>query len=162
VMKTTRLACQRQVLQCVCAIGLMASAPAWAANHVIEMLDINGQQTMAFQPEFLKVQPGDSVTFKPSHRTHYVRAIAVPTGTSKFASKEDEEYTVTLTQPGVYFYVCPPHLMMAMIGAIQVGDGDAVRLQAPQVAQAARNLRGRMHANTQRADALIKTIEEVK
>ena len=148
--------------QCACVIGLLNACSAWAANHLVEMLDIDGQQTMIYQPEFLKIQPGDSVTFKPSHRTHYVRAISVPPGATKFVSKEDEEYTVTLTEPGVYFYVCPPHLMTAMIGAIQVGEGDAVRQQGPVAAQAARNLRNRMHANTQRADALIRTMEEAK
>jgi pseudoazurin len=147
----------------LCFVGLASLSPiCWGANHLIEMLDIDGQQTMLFKPQYLKVEPGDSVTFKPTHRTHYVRAIAVPSAAQKFSSAEDEEFTVMLNEPGVYFYVCPPHLMMAMIGVIQVGEGSMVKEQAPQVVKAARNLRSRMHANTARADALIQTMENAK
>ena len=147
----------------LCFAGLASLSPiCWGANHLIEMLDIDGQQTMLFKPQYLKVAPGDSVTFKPTHRTHYVRAIAVPNGAQKFSSAEDEEFSVTLNEPGVYFYVCPPHLMMAMIGVIQVGEGLVVQEQAPVAVKAARNLRGRMHANTARADALIQTMENAK
>jgi len=36
-------------------------------------------------------------------------------------SKLDEKFTVTVDQEGVYLYYCSPHLMLAMIGVIQVG-----------------------------------------
>ncbi len=136
--------------------------PAWAANHVVEMLDQDGSATMVFKPMYLKVAPGDSVTFKPVHKSHYVKLMTAPAGTNRFTSKEDKEYTVTLDQPGMYFYVCPPHMMMAMIGAIQVGEGEAVTTQVPAAVKAVNNLRGRMMSNTDRADTLVKHMQEAQ
>lgn len=142
--------------------GTFLSHAAAAKDHVIEMLDQGDGGTMLFKPDFLKVAPGDTVTFKPVHKTHYVKAMAVPAGAQKFASTEDAELTVKLDQPGVYFYVCPPHMMMAMIGAIQVGEGEALQPQAAQAAKTASALRGRMMMNKERADILIKKIETAK
>ena len=117
---------------------------------------------MLFKPMYLKVQPGDSITFKPVHKTHFVKLMTAPAGVNKFTSQEDEEYTVTFDQPGMYFYVCPPHMMMAMIGAIQVGEGEAVTTQVPAAVKAVNNLRGRMMSNTDRADTLVKHMQEAQ
>ncbi len=145
------------------ALAFAALAPtALAANHVVEMLDADGEATMAFKPMYLKVQPGDSITFKPTHKSHYVKLMTAPQDVKKFTSKEDEEYTVTLDKPGLYFYVCPPHMMMAMIGAIQVGSGAAVAEQIPANVKVVNNLRSRMIVNAERADALIGHIEEAQ
>ena len=62
----------------------------------------------------------------------------------------------------MYFYVCPPHMMMAMIGAIQVGEGEAVAAQTPAAVKSVNNLRGRMMSNAERADALVKQMQEVQ
>lgn len=144
-------------IACVAAAAL--TQPAWAENHVVEMLDQDDGVTMLFKPMYLKVQAGDSITFKPVHKTHFVKLMTAPAGVSKFTSKEDEEYTVTFDQPGMYFYVCPPHMMMAMIGAIQVGEGEAVQAQVPAAVKAVNNLRGRMLTNGERADEIIKLME---
>ena len=108
------------------------------------------------------MQPGDRITFKPTHKSHYVKLMTAPAGVDKFTSKEDEAYTVTFDQPGMYFYVCPPHMMMAMIGAIQVGEGEAVAAQTPAAVKSVNNLRGRMMSNAERADALVKQMQEVQ
>lgn len=98
------------------------SGSAWAANHEVKMLD-NGQDgSMVFEPGFLKAEIGDTVTFKPTHKGHWVQSRALPEGVEKFLSKEDEEFTLTLSKEGVYVYVCPPHRMMNMAGVIQVGN----------------------------------------
>lgn len=104
-------------------IALLAlSGSAWAANHEVKMLD-NGQDgSMVFEPGFLKAEIGDTVTFKPTHKGHWVQSRALPEGVEKFLSKEDEEFTLTLSKEGVYVYVCPPHRMMNMAGIIQVGN----------------------------------------
>lgn len=144
--------------------GLLAAyAPmSLAANHVVEMLDMDEGASMVFKPAHLKVEPGDTVTFKPTHKTHFVRAMTAPPGAKKFLSKEDEEFTVTLDEPGLYFYVCPPHMMMAMIGLIQVGDGESVKAQVPAAIKSVENLRGRMMTNADRADQIIAQMKEVQ
>ncbi len=145
-----------------CAAGAALAPHVWAADHVVEMLDQVGSATMVFKPMYLKVQPGDRITFKPTHKSHYVKLMTAPAGVDKFTSKEDEAYTVTFDQPGMYFYVCPPHMMMAMIGAIQVGEGEAVAAQTPAAVKSVNNLRGRMMSNAERADALVKQMQEVQ
>ena len=47
-----------------------------------------------------------------------------------------QDISVTLNTEGVYVYQCTPHLMMAMIGVIQVGNSnnlEKVRAQANQL-----------------------------
>ena len=145
-----------------CTASTFLAPHAAAAEHVVEMLDQDNGATMVFKPMYLKVAPGDSITFKPVHKSHYVKLMTAPAGVTKFTSKEDEEYTVTFDQPGMYFYVCPPHMMMAMIGAIQVGEGDAVAAQVPGAVKTVNNLRGRMMSNADRADALVQKMKEAR
>lgn len=153
----------RKIIGLLIAAGCVLGAQvAIAENHIVEMLDQADGETMVFKPTYLKVAPGDTVTFKPTHKTHYVKAMTTPVGVTKFSSKEDEEFTVTLDQPGMYFYVCPPHLMMGMIGAIQVGTGQVVKDQVPGAVKAVQNLRGRMMSNGNRADNLVQTMEKVQ
>ena len=98
------------------------SASTFAANHEVKMLDNGKDGGMVFEPGFLKAEVGDTVTFKPTNKGHWVQSRAVPEGVDKFLSKEDEEFTLTLNKEGVYVYVCPPHRMMNMSGIIQVGN----------------------------------------
>lgn len=135
---------------------------AHATDHVVEMLDQDNGATMLFKPMYLKVQPGDSVTFKPTHKTHSVKLMTAPPGVPKFTTREDESHTVKLDTPGLYMYVCPPHMMMAMIGVIQVGDAEAVAAQVPANVTALSNLRPRMVVNAERADQLIRQIKEAR
>ena len=106
------------------------SASTFAANYEVKMLDNGKDGGMVFEPGFLKAEVGDTVTFKPTNKGHWVQSKAVPEGAEKFLSKEDEEFTVTLNKEGVYVYVCPPHRIMNMSGIIQVGN--AVNKEAAQ------------------------------
>ncbi|WP_218184467.1 plastocyanin/azurin family copper-binding protein [Pelistega indica] len=72
-------------------------------------------------PGFVKAEVGDTVTFIPTNKGHWTQSRVVPEGAEKFLSEEDKEFTVKLTNEGVYVYVCPPHRMMNMSGIIQVG-----------------------------------------
>ncbi len=46
----------------------------------------------------------------------------VPDGASSWAGKLSQDISVVLDTEGVYVYQCDPHLVMAMIGVIQVGE----------------------------------------
>ena len=41
------------------------SFAAQAAHHDIKMLNSNSEGSMVFEPGYLKVHPGDTVTFRP-------------------------------------------------------------------------------------------------
>lgn len=100
---------------------LFAAGSVLAANHEVKMLDNGKDGSMVFEPGFLKVNPGDTVTFKSVNKGHWVQSKAIPEGAKAFLSKEDQTFTVKLDKEGVYVYTCPPHRMMNMNGIIQVG-----------------------------------------
>ncbi|MEG9489455.1 pseudoazurin [Mannheimia indoligenes] len=97
------------------------SVSTFAAHHEIKMLDNNAEGGMVFEPGYLKAEVGDTITFIPTDKGHWVESRAIPEGAEKFLSKEDEQFTLTLTHEGVYVYYCPPHRTMNMSGIIQVG-----------------------------------------
>ncbi|QNS15731.1 pseudoazurin [Mannheimia bovis] len=97
------------------------SVSTLAAHHEIRMLDNNAEGGMVFEPGYLKAEVGDTITFIPTDKGHWVESRAIPEGAEKFLSKEDEKFTLTLTHEGVYVYYCPPHRTMNMSGIIQVG-----------------------------------------
>ncbi|ASK26816.1 pseudoazurin [Neisseria chenwenguii] len=100
---------------------LTASLSAFAANHEVKMLDNGKDGSMVFEPGFINAKVGDTVTFKPTHKGHWVQSKVLPEGVGEFLSKADQEFILKLTKEGVYVYTCPPHRMMNMSGVIQVG-----------------------------------------
>ena len=104
----------------------------------------NVQHTNVFAPDVLHVQFGDTVTFVPTdtgHNTASKRGM-IPEGAQPWNSPMDKEFTITLTVPGVYGYVCLPHYEMGMVGLIVVGESmenlDATKkLRHPGAARAA-------------------------
>ncbi|MCP8884466.1 pseudoazurin [Devosia sp. XJ19-1] len=120
--------------------GLMA--PAFAADYEIQLLNKGEAGTMVFEPNFLAIQPGDTVTFVPTDKSHNVENIKdmIPEGVEPFKSKVNEAFTMTFDVPGLYGIKCTPHFAMGMVGAIAVGDDlpnlDAARaVKVPNKAQ---------------------------
>src|SRR5690606_5903462 len=99
-----------------------------AADHQVKMLNKGSDgQTMVFEPAFVKVAPGDTVTFVPTDKTHNTESMKglIPEGAEMWKGKVNEEFTVTLQTEGLYGYKCLPHYAMGMVGVIQVGDNPA-------------------------------------
>jgi pseudoazurin len=108
----------------IVAMGMLASA-ASAANFEVLMLNKSPDgQTMGFSPPFLHVESGDTVTFIPADKGHNVETILdmIPAAAAAWKGKMNEQFTVTLTEPGLYGIKCYPHFGMGMVGLIQVGD----------------------------------------
>ena len=110
----------------VAAMMAMAGG-AWAAEHEIHMLNKGAAGAMVFEPAYVQVQPGDTVTFIPTDKGHNVETIKdmLPEGAETFKSKINETFTVTFDVPGVYGVKCTPHFAMGMVGLIFVGDENA-------------------------------------
>ena len=113
------------------AVSVFASG-ALAADHEVQMLNrgSNGQP-MQFEPAFLRVEPGDTVTFVATDKSHNSESLkdAIPEGATDWKGKINEEITVTFDVEGLYAYKCTPHLGMGMVGLIQVGE-DSSNLEA--------------------------------
>ncbi|MFK0336017.1 pseudoazurin [Agrobacterium deltaense] len=130
---------------------ILPATPSLAAEHKILMLNYGKDGGMVFEPSYVKAEPGDTITFVPQNSSHYVQSYAVPEGVSPWKSKLDEAFTVTVKKEGVYLYYCPPHLMMAMIGIIQVGK--PVNLEA--VRQKAEKLRPKLVMKSERLETAL-------
>lgn len=135
---------------------LMASAPAHADHHVIKMLNDGKGGSMSFEPAFLKIAVGDTVTFEPTNSGHQVRSLATPEGVKPWRSELDKPFTLTADKEGLYFFDCPPHLMMGMVGVIQAGSPT----NREAVEKAIKANRGRMMTNPKRADTLLEAIRQ--
>ena len=141
-------------LAIIAMLGLAACANA--AHYDIKMLNDSPEGSMVFEPGFLKVQPGDSITFHPTNKGHFVHSKAIPEGATKFASEEDDELTITLDKEGVYVYTCPVHRTMNMNGIIQVGENVPNREKAQKMVD---ELEKKAQTNQGR---LAKYFEQVK
>lgn len=126
-----------------------------AADHEVKMLDNGKGGAMVFEPGFLKAEVGDTVTFVPTNKGHWVQSKTVPEGAEKFLSKEDEKFSLTLTHEGVYVYVCPPHRMINMSGIIQVGKPTNLKNAAKEVEKIEKR-------TTEHKGCLFEYLEQVK
>nr|WP_224767536.1 pseudoazurin [Paracoccus yeei] len=118
-----------------------------AAEHEVHMLNKGEAGMMVFEPAYVKAAPGDVIHFIPTDKSHNVEAIKeiLPAGVEPFKSKINEEYSLTVTEPGLYGVKCTPHFAMGMVGLIQVGDAPA-NLDAAKSAKMSKKARERMDA----------------
>jgi pseudoazurin len=106
-------------------LAAVPSAGAFAADHQVLMLNKGADgQLMQFEPAFLKVAPGDTVTFVVEDKGHNSELIPgmLPDGAEAWKGKMNQNISVTFTTEGLYGYKCMPHVGMGMVGLIQVGD----------------------------------------
>ena len=95
-----------------------------ASMHIVKMLNQGAEGVMVFEPAYLRINPGDSVTFKATDAAHNSASIPgmIPENAQIWDSGLSKDLTVSFNEPGIYAYQCTPHVMMAMVGIIQVGD----------------------------------------
>ena len=105
----------------------LSALPVAAANIEVQMLNKGAAGVMVFEPAFVKAQPGDTITFKPTDKSHNVESLKgmIPEGVKPFKSKVNEEFVLTVDQAGLYGVKCTPHVGMGMVGLVQVGDDAA-------------------------------------
>lgn len=105
------------------AAGMMLAAPAFAADHQVQMLNKGDKGAMVFQPDYIVAAPGDTVTFIPTDKSHDAESIEgmIPEGAAPFKGKLNEQITVTVQAEGVYGVKCTPHYGMGMVALIVVG-----------------------------------------
>src|SRR5690348_5404954 len=114
------------VSKLMAAAALFAALPsigALAADHKVWMKNKDSDgQPMQFEPAFLKIAAGDTVTFVPVDAGHNTETISAPEGTEPWYGNLDQQTTVTFNTDGLYAYRCAPHVAMGMVGLIQVGN----------------------------------------
>ena len=93
----------------------------WGANAFAEDYNVNAL-VREFTPDILYIKPGDTVHWNnmASHDT-VSQDDMIPKGAKGWRGAIGENYSVTLTQEGVYPYICEPHIGFGMAGVIVVG-----------------------------------------
>ncbi|MBA8910249.1 pseudoazurin [Aminobacter ciceronei] len=103
-------------------------AAASAAEYEVQMRNKGTDgQAWQFEPAFLKIAPGDTVTFVSADKGHNSETteLLVPKDGTTWKGKINEPVKVTFDQEGVYAYKCLPHAALGMVGVIQVGNSVA-------------------------------------
>ncbi|WP_237064972.1 pseudoazurin [Loktanella sp. M215] len=105
------------------ATGVLLAGSAVAETYEVQMLNRSGTDTMAFEPAFLRIAPGDTVKFIATDKGHNAEIIdgMLPDGAEAFQGKVNEEIEVQLDVEGLYAVKCLPHFSMGMVMTIAVG-----------------------------------------
>ena len=105
-------------------VTFFITTTAYSASHTIEMLNKSGNEMMVYSKKIIKVNVGDTVTWKATTKGHNVEFIrnGTPEGVDKFKSKMNVDVDYKFEVPGIYAYWCTPHKAMGMIGFVVVGD----------------------------------------
>ncbi|UFN48258.1 pseudoazurin [Roseomonas sp. OT10] len=118
------------------AVLLLAATagPALAELYEVRMLNRNETGGMVYEPDYLRLAPGDRVRFRATHVTHNAASMPemLPAGARPFKGQINEEIEVAFTEPGFYGIRCIPHYAMGMVMLIQVGDALASAAAIPE------------------------------
>ena len=114
---------------------LISNYHMYGASFEVKMLNQGQDGVMVFEPSLLKINVGDTVTFKATDAAHNSASIPgmIPNGASSWNGDLSKDISVTFDVPGVYGYQCTPHAMMAMVGVIQV-DNNIENLDTAKIA----------------------------
>ena len=111
----------KNLLLCVVIVWSFAIS---SEEYEVKMLNFGNDGSMVFEPGFLKVNVGDTVHFKSIDMAHNSESSIglIPVKASGWKGNINEDISITLTEEGVYVYQCTPHLILGMVGVIQVGS----------------------------------------
>lgn len=112
-------------IQRVVCMGLAALLCAAVNAKEIEVKMLtngpNGQM-LVFDPEFIKANVGDTVTFLPMQKAgHTSISLYVPDGAKTWKAKPDTKISVKIEKQGVYLVQCDVHKTLGMVAVIQAG-----------------------------------------
>jgi pseudoazurin len=118
-MRLTKLVAMAVVL----AAGIVSAATA--AEHEIKIKNTNGKgKFMVFEPDFIKVAPGDTVKFVLVDKSHNAEAIPEvwPAGVEPLKGEMNSNVEFVVEKPGYYGIKCHPHYTMGMVALIVAGE----------------------------------------
>lgn len=110
--------------------ALLTTTAAQAEVFEVKMLNRGAEGAMVYEPDHLRIAPGDTVRFLPTQAGHNAASIPglLPAGAEAFKSKLNQPFEYTFSQPGLYGIQCIPHLAMGMVMLVQVGEPTPAQL----------------------------------
>lgn len=126
------------------------------SEHEIKMLNMGNDGAMVFEPAVIKVSVGDTIHFKATDAAHNSVSVEgmIPEGAASWASQLSQDFSITLDTEGIYVYQCDPHLVMAMIGVIQVGDA----VNQAEILSASQDYKSKLMMNSERLDEYLSKL----
>ena len=126
------------------------------SEHTVRMLNMGPDGSMVFDPSVIKVSVGDIIHFKATDLSHNSVSIKdmIPAGASAWSGALNQDISVKLEDEGVYVYQCDPHILMAMVGVIQVGAASNL----DEIKQAARALKSTFAMNVDRLESYLSRL----
>ncbi|MGB3556223.1 MAG: pseudoazurin [Jannaschia sp.] len=114
----------RTVTTATIALSAFLSCAAQAETVEVQMLNRGEKGAMVFEPDFLRITPGDTVKFIATDKTHNAESILemMPEGAEAFKGRINEEIEFTPVIEGIYGIKCTPHFAMGMVMTVAVGD----------------------------------------
>ena len=114
----------KRIIAMAALAATMFAGGAYAAEHEIHMLNKGEKGAMVFEPDFLKVEAGDTIKFVATDKGHNAESIKgmLPEGAKAFKGKINEEIVYTVEKEGVYGIKCTPHYAMGMIMLVVAGE----------------------------------------
>ncbi len=105
------------VLSVLCALSLTVAAE----NIQVKLLTTGSDgQAFVFEPLFVKVKVGDTITYTPVQKAgHTSVSILVPAGAKPWKAVPDTEIKVKIEKPGIYLVACDVHKALGMVSVIQ-------------------------------------------
>jgi len=136
-------------------LGLVGVATA--KDYKVKMLTNGPNGTMlVFDPMFLKVNVGDTVTFEPLQKAgHTSISLLVPEGAKPWKAAADTEISVKIEKPGVYLVECDLHKNMGMVAVLQAGKP----VNLAEAKKKAAEEEAKMLANKDRFDKLLAEVK---
>ena len=127
-----------------------------SSDYEIKMLNSGPGGIMVFDPPVIKIEKGDTVHFKSVDMAHNSQSIEhmMPSGGDTWNGGMSQDVSVTFNTEGVYVYQCTPHLMMAMVGVIQVGNNKNLE----DVKQKANQLKNSFVTNKERSTQYLSEL----
>lgn len=109
------------------ALSIALTGSVLAENFDVQMLNRGDAGNMIFEPAFLRIAAGDTVTFLATDRGHNAESIPEmsPEGAEGFEGRINEEIVATFDVEGFYGVRCKPHYAMGMVMVIAVGEDTA-------------------------------------
>tara|TARA_B100001094_G_scaffold91298_1_gene87293 strand:- start:368 stop:790 length:423 start_codon:yes stop_codon:yes gene_type:complete len=101
---------------------LFFSLQSQAETLEIEMLNKLEKEKMVYSIKVAKINVDDTIIWKSVDKGHNVEFKGMPKGVKKFKSKVNKDAEYNFKVPGIYLYICTPHIAMGMIGLVVVGD----------------------------------------
>jgi pseudoazurin len=113
-----------RVMTAALAIGVAMAGSAFAEMHEVQMLNRGEAGAMVFEPDLLRIEPGDTVKFIATDPAHNAESILemIPEGAEPFKGKINEEIEITFDAEGLYGIKCLPHYAMGMVMTLAVGE----------------------------------------